>query len=111
MPHEYLFGNVVSNKLDIFSLGVVMIKIIAGPSGHTRHAEMHYQEFFDLVRKISLRLDKNTMFIMIWCTCVCCNSNLYLDHIGSRKLEKKVERNMEFSRATRSTMPASENMH
>ncbi|XBI60650.1 hypothetical protein VPH35_041555 [Triticum aestivum] len=34
MPPEYLFGNLVSNKLDIFSLGVAMTKIIAGHNGH-----------------------------------------------------------------------------
>ncbi|XP_044335310.1 uncharacterized protein [Triticum aestivum] len=50
MPPEYLFGNVVSKKFDIFSLGVVMTKIIVGPNGHTRHAEMHHQEFLDQVQ-------------------------------------------------------------
>ncbi|VAH85974.1 unnamed protein product [Triticum turgidum subsp. durum] len=30
VPMEFLHGNIVSNKFDIFSLGVVMIKIIAG---------------------------------------------------------------------------------
>ncbi|XP_037482605.1 receptor like protein kinase S.2-like [Triticum dicoccoides] len=50
MPPEYLYGNVVSKKFDIFSLGVVMTKIIAGPGGHTRYAEMEYQEFLDQVQ-------------------------------------------------------------
>lgn len=51
MPPEYLFQNIVSKKVDIFSLGVVMIKIIAGPKGHSRSAEMPYQEFLDLVQE------------------------------------------------------------
>jgi hypothetical protein len=50
LPMEYLHGQHVSNKLDIFSLGVVMIKIIAGPGGHSRSVDMPRQEFLDLVR-------------------------------------------------------------
>uniref|UniRef100_A0ACD5W282 Uncharacterized protein n=1 Tax=Avena sativa TaxID=4498 RepID=A0ACD5W282_AVESA len=51
MPPKYLFGHIVSKKLDIFSLGVVMTQIIAGPKGHTRCAEMPYQEFLDQVHE------------------------------------------------------------
>ncbi|EMS49056.1 Disease susceptibility protein LOV1 [Triticum urartu] len=47
MPPEYINGGTVSKKFDIFSLGVVMTKIIAGPSGHTKCAEMQHQEFLD----------------------------------------------------------------
>lgn len=47
---EFLHGNIVSNKFDIFSLGVVMIKIIAGHGGHSRSVEMPLREFFDLVQ-------------------------------------------------------------
>lgn len=71
MPPEYLFGNLVSNKLDIFSLGVAMTKIIAGHNGH--------DELLDQVRKLSLILDRRIMFIlnniMISPTFVCCNSS------------------------------------
>ncbi|EMS68138.1 Formin-like protein 6 [Triticum urartu] len=49
MPPEYLFGSKVSKKYDIFSLGVVMIKIIAGLSSHGIDAEMQ-QEFLDQVQ-------------------------------------------------------------
>ncbi|KAM3391749.1 hypothetical protein ACQJBY_013075 [Aegilops geniculata] len=49
MAPEYFSERKVSKKLDIFSLGVVMTDIIAGPSGHTRYAEMQYQEFLDQV--------------------------------------------------------------
>ncbi|KAL5204968.1 hypothetical protein ABZP36_009839 [Zizania latifolia] len=49
LPPEYLQKNVVSNKLDIFSLGVVMIKIIAGPRGHSRCFEMSSKEFTESV--------------------------------------------------------------
>nr|ACM17529.1 protein kinase domain containing protein-2 [Oryza australiensis] len=49
LPPEYIEKNVLSNKLDIFSLGVVMLNIIAGPRGRSRSAEMSSQEFTDLV--------------------------------------------------------------
>lgn len=40
LPPEFINQNIISNKLDIFSLGVVIIKIMAGPEGHSRSAEM-----------------------------------------------------------------------
>lgn len=49
LPPEYLFEHVVSKKLDIFSLGVVVTKIITGPRGPTRRAEMTHQEFTNQV--------------------------------------------------------------
>ncbi|EEE51843.1 hypothetical protein OsJ_33343 [Oryza sativa Japonica Group] len=49
LPPEYIEKNVLSNKLDIFSLGVVMLNVIAGPRGRSRSAEMSSQEFTDLV--------------------------------------------------------------
>ncbi|XP_073361090.1 cysteine-rich receptor-like protein kinase 44 [Aegilops tauschii subsp. strangulata] len=51
VPMEFLHGNIVSNKFDIFSLGVVMIKIIAGHGGHSKSVEMPIHEFFDLVQR------------------------------------------------------------
>lgn len=41
---------VISAKGDIYNLGVVMIKMIAGPDGRTKSAEMPHQEFIDQVR-------------------------------------------------------------
>ncbi len=52
LPPEYIEKNVLSNKLDIFSLGVVMLNVIAGPRGRSRSAEMSSQEFTDLVRNV-----------------------------------------------------------
>ncbi|XBJ07680.1 hypothetical protein VPH35_013151 [Triticum aestivum] len=49
LPPEYLFEHVVSKKLYIFSLGVVVTKIITGPRGPTRRAEMTHQEFTNQV--------------------------------------------------------------
>jgi hypothetical protein len=47
---EYLCQRLVSNKVDIFSLGVVITKIIAGPTGQTRSAEMSNEKFLDQVQ-------------------------------------------------------------
>ncbi|KAF6998610.1 hypothetical protein CFC21_014717 [Triticum aestivum] len=49
LPAEYINHNIISNKLDIFSLGVVMIKIIAGPKAYSRSAEMSSEQFIDIV--------------------------------------------------------------
>jgi hypothetical protein len=53
LPMEFLHGNIVSRKLDIFSLGVIMIKIIAGHGSHSRSVEMSHKEFHDLVRNLT----------------------------------------------------------
>ncbi|XP_044321077.1 mitogen-activated protein kinase kinase kinase 3 isoform X1 [Triticum aestivum] len=51
VPPEYYSHQVVSEKFDIFSLGVVMTKIIAGPRGNSLSAEMDYQDFLDQVHE------------------------------------------------------------
>jgi serine/threonine protein kinase len=51
-PPEFIEQNYVSNKFDIFSLGVVMIKIIAGSEGYRKTAEMHSQEFIYHVSRV-----------------------------------------------------------
>ncbi|KAL6640393.1 hypothetical protein ACP70R_021516 [Stipagrostis hirtigluma subsp. patula] len=51
LPPEYLERNLVSKKLDIFSLGVVMIQIMAGIKGYHKSAYMSSQEFIDLVHE------------------------------------------------------------
>lgn len=49
LPPEFINQHVISNKLDIFSLGVVVIKIMTGPKGYFQSAEMSSQEFIDHV--------------------------------------------------------------
>ncbi|KAM0870807.1 hypothetical protein ACQ4PT_039791 [Festuca glaucescens] len=51
LPPEYIDKNIISKMFDIFSLGVVMIKIIAGPTGRMNSAEMPHEDFIDLVQK------------------------------------------------------------
>ncbi|KAE8779996.1 cysteine-rich receptor-like protein kinase 26 [Hordeum vulgare] len=45
LPPEFINKNIISNKFDIFSLGVVVIKIIAGPEGYSRSAETTSDQF------------------------------------------------------------------
>ncbi|TVU50783.1 hypothetical protein EJB05_02173, partial [Eragrostis curvula] len=49
-PPEYINKKEISKKFDIFSLGVVMIKIISGPQGYFKCAYMRNDEFIDLVQ-------------------------------------------------------------
>ncbi|XP_066337213.1 uncharacterized protein [Miscanthus floridulus] len=51
LPPEYIDENLISNKLDIFSLGVIIIKIITGPTGYTQCAEMPSKQFVELVHQ------------------------------------------------------------
>ncbi|ONM10577.1 Disease resistance protein RPM1 [Zea mays] len=51
LPPEYIDRKVISNKLDIFSLGVIIIKIISGPTGYTQCAEMPSKQFVELVHE------------------------------------------------------------
>ncbi|XP_006662821.1 receptor like protein kinase S.2-like [Oryza brachyantha] len=48
-PPEFLQEKKVSNKFDIFSLGVVMLQIIAGPTGRAQSDDTSSQEFTDRV--------------------------------------------------------------
>jgi interleukin-1 receptor-associated kinase 1/coatomer subunit beta' len=49
MPPEYVGNRIRSTKFDIFSLGVVIVEIIAGPIARTRIDDMPPQEFTGLV--------------------------------------------------------------
>ncbi|VAH40100.1 unnamed protein product [Triticum turgidum subsp. durum] len=49
VPPEYIDACIISIKFDIFSLGVVIIKIMAGPTAYFRSAEMSPQEFIEIV--------------------------------------------------------------
>lgn len=50
MPPEYIERRHISMKFDVFSLGVIIIEIMAGPSGRSTSAEMSPQQFIDTVR-------------------------------------------------------------
>lgn len=52
MPPEYMIKGEISNKYDIFSLGVIIIEIITGPEGYSRYLESSPQEFIEQVREL-----------------------------------------------------------
>ncbi|VAI51763.1 unnamed protein product [Triticum turgidum subsp. durum] len=61
MPPEYIQRNKISNKYDVFSLGVIIIQIIAGREGYSRYGDMSSQEFVGHVHKKWAKRLKETM--------------------------------------------------
>lgn len=49
MPPEYVNSCLISKKFDVFSLGVIIIKILAGNNGYDNCSEMSPEEFIELV--------------------------------------------------------------
>ncbi|XP_037457454.1 uncharacterized protein LOC119328581 isoform X3 [Triticum dicoccoides] len=49
MPPEYVDIGFISNKYDVFSLGVIIIKMMAGNMGYSRCFKMSPKEFIELV--------------------------------------------------------------
>uniref|UniRef100_A0ACD5U7L7 Uncharacterized protein n=1 Tax=Avena sativa TaxID=4498 RepID=A0ACD5U7L7_AVESA len=49
MPPEYIDGGYISKRYDVFSLGVIILKIMAGNKGHSRCYEMSPEQFTKLV--------------------------------------------------------------
>ncbi|KAL6880346.1 hypothetical protein ACP4OV_011911 [Aristida adscensionis] len=49
MPPEFIQKGKISEKFDVFSLGVIIIKIVAGQDGYSKHSDMSSQDFIDLV--------------------------------------------------------------
>jgi len=52
-PPEFVDKGKITNKFDVFSLGVIMIKVLAGPDGRSTYSDMSTpqapQDFIDLV--------------------------------------------------------------
>ncbi|XP_037463247.1 receptor like protein kinase S.2-like isoform X1 [Triticum dicoccoides] len=49
MPPEYRDSGLVSNKFDVFSLGIIIIKTVAGNMGYFRYSEMSPKDFIEFV--------------------------------------------------------------
>lgn len=52
MPPEYLDKHIISKKSDVFSFGVIIIKMLAGNTGYFRCYEMLPKEFIKFVSEI-----------------------------------------------------------
>nr|AGT16236.1 hypothetical protein SHCRBa_027_K06_R_30 [Saccharum hybrid cultivar R570] len=49
MPPEYIDKRLISKKFDVFSLGIIIIRIMAGKLAYPKCVEMPGQQFIDLV--------------------------------------------------------------
>nr|TKW00447.1 hypothetical protein SEVIR_8G109232v2 [Setaria viridis] len=50
-PPEFVKGDVISKEFDIFSLGVVIIKIVTGPEGYPKYDGKPSEDFVDEVQE------------------------------------------------------------
>ncbi|TKW19911.1 hypothetical protein SEVIR_4G051000v4 [Setaria viridis] len=51
MPPEYINRYQITRKFDVFSLGVIIIQVMAGCGGYLKCGDMSHQEFIDLVHR------------------------------------------------------------
>nr|WEM02089.1 wheat tandem kinase WTK-TM [Triticum dicoccoides] len=51
LPPEYIDSGSISKKMDVFSLGIIIIQIMAGDDAVEKRAEMPPQEFIELVHE------------------------------------------------------------
>ncbi|KAL6868106.1 hypothetical protein ACP4OV_014951 [Aristida adscensionis] len=51
VPPEYIEKGKISEKFDVFSLGVIIIKFLTGPDVYGAHSDMPPQEFIELVHR------------------------------------------------------------
>ncbi|CAL4984853.1 unnamed protein product [Urochloa decumbens] len=49
-PPEYIDRGEISDKFDIFSLGIIMIRILSGPKGYPKCLDISSEEFIDQVQ-------------------------------------------------------------
>ena len=58
MPPEYIERYLITPKYDVFSLGVILMRIMAGDEGYSKCAHMSSQEFLEHVWEISCIMNK-----------------------------------------------------
>lgn len=58
MPPEYLNKLVISNKYDVFSFGVMVMEIIAGPTGYDNFSEANDQDSFKYIDRVYKQWEK-----------------------------------------------------
>ena len=72
-PPEYIDKGEISGKFDIFSLGVVIIKIVSGPEGYPKCLDISTDEFIDQVRN-HISFNSN-IFLFNTMSYLYCNGN------------------------------------
>lgn len=98
MAPEYINNRKISKKFDIFSLGVIVIQIMAGPSGYSTCAEMSSsKKFIEHVRLfICLNIHGHgTLLSLLLVVQACYLCAFWFAFIGTREMEEKVGGNIE----------------
>lgn len=70
MPPEYVESGFVSKKFDVFSLGVVIIKMMAGNMGYFCRAEKSPKDFIEHVREIYTLRCKLSVVVLVQIICL-----------------------------------------
>ena len=66
-PPEYIERGEISEKFDIFSLGVIIIRIVSGLEGYSKYLDMPSDEFMDQVLMVFLdKIIRFYVFIFEW---------------------------------------------
>ena len=55
MAPEYIDKGIITKKLDIFSLGVIIIEIMTGRKEYPDETETSSQQYIELVRELSFK--------------------------------------------------------
>jgi hypothetical protein len=63
-PLEYIDRGEISGKFDIFSLGVIMIRIVSGSKGYPKCLDMPSDKFIDQVRNNFL-INQNIFYLIL----------------------------------------------
>jgi len=71
MPPEYINSGIILTKFDVFSLGLIIIEILAGNRGYSRRYEMSQKQFTELVWK-------NILYISCGHICSYCRLDVFL---------------------------------
>ena len=88
MPPEYINENIISQKYDVFSLGAVILQIMAGRQSYRDCGRDPSETFIELVRKKIVSCSCILLFSHIYFSSyyfslhVCSMSTLYLNFSG-----------------------------
>jgi pyruvate dehydrogenase phosphatase len=64
MPPEYIERCEITSKFDVFSLGVMIVRIIAGDEGYSKSAHLSSQEFLEHVCMIACMMMKSSSWTL-----------------------------------------------
>jgi hypothetical protein len=71
MPPEYINSGDISRKFDVFSLGVIIIRIMDGNDGNSRRFDMPREQFIEFVRNRDVFFHIVILCVMLCITFMC----------------------------------------